>query len=351
MIPPRYVVRPDERLRSVDWPPPSKIERPCMGTDDGLVMCAGFEDRSVGILRRICESGFTDGRVVLITYLPNYEDNRVEEVRRLSRAAKLRINEIVYDRQEPAGIGVRLQEATQSFSRVFLDISGMSRLLIVQSLVSLLNDHRPLISIIYGEAKCYRPSREEFERDQEESSKGLATYGYLSSGIFEIAAAAELSSVSMVGQAIRLVAFPSFDPSQLANLMQELQPTFVENVLGVRSSRENKWRRDAILKLNESSLRELSATAREDHSVSTLDYRETLKLLLDIYDRRNMFDRLVISPTGSKMQSVAVGLFRRILHDVQIVYPTPKSFSKPEDYTIGLQQLYQLDIPAGALWR
>ena len=342
------VMRPDERLSNVEWPALRKIRVPSIGSNDGLIMCGGFEDRSVFTLRRICESGASGFRLVLVTYLPNYGDNRVAEVRDIGGEAKLAIHEIVYDRREPAGIGEQLRDAMQSCDRVFLDISGMSRLLIVQAIVALVDGNKAPVSIIYGEAETYRPSRMQFEKDRQRSSPGLMEIGYLSSGIFEIAAAAELSSVSMVGQAIRLVAFPSFDPSQLANLIQELQPAFVEIISGVRSSPENKWRREAILELNGPSLRELKVSM--SHSASTLDYRETLKVLVEVYRQHSMFDRLVVSPTGSKMQTVAVGLFRRVLHDVQIVYPTPKMFAKPNDYTVGVRRLYQMDVPVDAIW-
>ena len=62
-----------------------------------------------------------------------------------------------------------------------------------------------------------------------------------------------------------------------------------------------------------------------------------------------MFDRIVVAPTGSKMQSVAVGLFRAVLHDVQIVYPTPQFFAEPRNYTLGMRQLYQLDLPIDSI--
>ena len=88
---------------------------------------------------------------------------------------------------------------------------------------------------------------------------------------------------------------------------------------------------------------------KEDHEASTLDYRKTLQILLRIYDQRSMFNRLVVAPTGSKMQAVAVGIFRAALHDVQIVYPTPQVFAEPEKYTRGLRQLYQLDLPTDAI--
>jgi hypothetical protein len=45
----------------------------------------------------------------------------------------------------------------------------------------------------------------------------------------------------MLSEAIRLVAFPSFDPAQLSNLIQELQPTYTEFIHGVPPAPKNKW--------------------------------------------------------------------------------------------------------------
>ena len=151
----------------------------------------------------------------------------------------------------------------------------------------------------------------------------------------------------MFGEAIRLVTFPSFDPSQLTNLVEELQPTYADLIHGVPPDCSNRWRKLAIQYLNGGTLAELQG--KTDHEASTLDYREPLKILLHIYAKRSMFDRIVVAPTGSKMQAVAVGLVRAALRDVQIVYPTPKTYVPPEEYTVGFRQLYQLDLPIRAM--
>jgi hypothetical protein len=57
-----------------------------------------------------------------------------------------------------------------------------------------------------------------------------------------------------------------------------------------------------------------------------------------------MHERLLISPTGSKMQAVAVGIFRSFVEDVQIVYPTPRSFLSPSEYTHGIGQIHLLPL-------
>lgn len=336
----------DERLGRVSWPSMREIEVPSIGTRDCLLMCAGFEDRAIEPLRRVCErqrAGFSLG---LISYLPKQTENSSEEMRSIAQKAGFNVTEFVYDREKPSGMGEELWNFSRVFDRVFVDISGMSRLLIVQILVALIVEQNLPISIIYGEAEEYSPSEEKFERDNKSDDRQSAL-SYLSSGIFEIAATPELSSVSMLGEALRLVAFPSFDPAQLTNLIQELQPTYTEFIHGTPPAQSNKWRTQAIRRLNKRVLDELQDT--KSHEASTLDYTDTLEILLSIYARRSMFDRLVVSPTGSKMQAVAVGLFRSVLHDIQIVYPTPQIFDKPAEYTLGLRQLYQLDLPTGAI--
>ena len=75
---------------------------------------------------------------------------------------------------------------------------------------------------------------------------------------------------------------------------------------------------------------------------STLDYRETLDTLLRIYAAHGPTERILIAPTGSKMQAVAVGVFRSFIRDAQIVYPTPHEFTSPSAYTFGVKHVYHL---------
>jgi hypothetical protein len=82
----------------------------------------------------------------------------------------------------------------------------------------------------------------------------------------------------------------------------------------------------------------------ERYKTSTLDYRETLTCLLKLYSMHAVHERLLISPTGSKMQTVSVGIFRALVKDVQIVYPTPKSFQRPDAYTLGVGAIHLLPL-------
>ena len=340
------VTRVDERLAGVEWPGIRKVTVPAISSEDCVLLCAGFEDRSVETARRISETKSAGLSVGLLTYLPELRQNRQAELRRIGRLARFKVTEFVYDRVNPAGMGDQLREFSRSFRSVVVDVSGMSRLLIVQTVVALIREEKMPVSLIYAMAKEYPPSQARFEDDRKDNKKEPVS-SYLSTGILEIAVTPELGAVSMLGEPVRLVAFPSFDPAQLTNLIQELQPTYAEFIHGTPPRKNDKWRTKAIRDLNHRALRELQGT--KEHETSTLDYRETLNTLLQIYADRSMFDRLVVAPTGSKMQAVAVGLFRAALHDVQIVYPTPQVFAEPEEYTVGVRQLYQLDLPTEAI--
>src|SRR5215831_16172498 len=161
-----HLLRADECLANVQWPNLQRIKAPHIGRDDCLLVCGGFEDRAIAALHRTYGAGYSGFALGLVTYRPIYPQNRTDELRKIGRDAHLQITEFVYDRENPAGIGEELKHFTRDFEHVFVDISGMSRLLIVQTLVALLTEsHNHAVTIIYGEAKEYPPTRVQFVRD------------------------------------------------------------------------------------------------------------------------------------------------------------------------------------------
>ena len=219
----------------------------------------------------------------------------------------------------------------------------MSRLLIVQILVAL--GKRPngfaASSIVYTEAEEYPPTREEAEAEIDKSGTDPSfQIFFLSSGVSEVTLIPELATYTLVGLQNRLVAFPSLDAHKLIALRAELQPSRLSIIEGVPPDRHNKWREKVIAQVN--NLNEFSQSDR--YRVSTLQYNETLSALLDIYRNYSTHERILISPTGSKMQAVAVGILRAYLDDIQIVYPTPRDFLKPERYTRGASKMHVLPL-------
>jgi len=340
------VLRIDKKLFFLEKPPLLSVDKVGLSQGDVLVLCAGFEDRAVRALNHSINLGEKGFSVIVIDYLPFVEENRIGEINEKCHSHGIPVQYLQYDRPNPSGIGNRLLVLLENNAgRVYVDISGMSRLLIVQILDAL--GSRPSefsgITVIYSIAQYYPPNEEEVDKAIEKMKEDfLYSAMFLSSGVFEVTVAPELSSFSMEGQPIRLIAFPSFNPNQLAALRSEIQSSSFTLVHGMPPLEENAWRPGKIKTLNRID----TISNREDYDASTLEYSETIMLLLEIYDKYGITEKIVIAPTGSKMQTVAVGIFRAFMEDVQIVYPTPRIFPKPKEYTTGSRELYRLDLDA-----
>lgn len=342
------VTRIDKKLSALDKPSLLPTDVVGLGYDDVLIFCAGFEDRAISALNFAIASGAKGFSLLVIEYLPVVVENKTEQIRNRCNTEKIPVQYLQYDRQNPAGIEKELLYLLETMKgRIFIDISGMSRLLIVQVLTAL--GRRPIgfskTTVLYTMAQHYPPPEQEVENAIAKMEEDpLYSAMFLSSGVFEVSIVPELSSVALQGQPIRLVAFPSFNPNQLAALRAEIQPSTYTLIHGIPPLEENKWRPNKIRILNRTE----EILPREDHEVSTLEYAETLKLLLDIYENYGVMEKIVVAPTGSKMQTVAVGILRAFMEDIQVVYPTPSIFPKPKEYTTGARKLYHLSLDSFA---
>lgn len=338
------VKRIDQELSSLEKPALLPVERIKLVSGDIFIACAGFEERAIEGIKKLETSKQPDINIILIRYSPQIEENKSEDFEAICESKGFPKTIADYDRKNPEGFGFKIIAFLEKAQgRVYVDISGMSRILIVQILVALgklKGDFRG-ITVVYSEAENYPPDQNTvrgiIDRTKDDS---VETKSFISSGVFGVNIIPELSSFAMMGKPTRLVTFPSFDPLQLIALRNELQPTFFSFIHGIPHLDKDKWRNDSIKNLNHIG----EIRNREEYDAGTLDYQRTLDVLLNIYDKRNFLEKILIAPIGSKMQTVAVGILRAYLDDLQIVYPTPKSFESPEKYTEGFRQMYCLPL-------
>ena len=335
------VLRADERLRQLPHPELQVTAAPTLGSNDVLLTCAGFEDRAIEALRRAVSAGCRGFRVLCIEYVPKIEANKGKDIASLCGQAQVTLESLTFDRERPAGAAEQILARVPESHRLHVDLSGMSRILIVQVVAALVRSaHCKRSEVLYCSAKVYPPKREEVGSKLAERTDLLGQTVFLSAGVFGLTIVPELSSVAMQGQPIRVITFPSWNTTQLAAVCSEIQASHFTIVHGVPPDPQNAWRRDAIRALNRIEW----LPGQEEFDVSTLDYRETLDLLLNIYDTHRQGAKLVVCPTGSKMQSLAVGVVCAFLRDVQVAYPTPRLFPAPADYTEGVGDLYRLPL-------
>jgi hypothetical protein len=333
------ILRIDERLAAVDMPTVGPAGDIDLMAEDSLVVCAGFEDRSLGVLRSL--TSCVQVTVVLVEYRPYLLGNRLEDC--LSECSRLGVAPIryVYDRENPAGAAIDIWSLlAKARGRIHIDLSGMSRLLIVQLLAASATERRfSRITLLYTEPEQYYPLRDQVQAV--ESKSAATAIEFLSWGVSEITVVPELSSVALPDQPTHLIAFPSFDAQQLAAVRKDVEPARISIILGTPLPAHGDWRLQAVRDLNCKS----SQRGLREFVTSTYDYRETLNLLLELYSGGQRLDKVVISPTGSKMQTVAVGVLRAFLSDVKVVYPTPRSFATGA-YTVGIRRIHQLSLDA-----
>jgi len=338
------VLRVDEQLASFSAPPLHPLDPLQLPRIECLVICAGFEDRATALLTELLSAGVTPSVTVLIEYEPYIPQNRTAEIRDVLSQAGATVIPVKYARSDRANAGYDIANIIQARGRpALIDVSGMSRLLIVQVLTALGASQNGFqdISLCYAEAMEYPPAQDQVDRELEKGKEEFSrAQMFISSGVYDLAIVPELSSPALLGQPLRSIVFPSFNPYQLAALSSEIQPTRFSILHGIPPDPENRWRTRFIAALNQiGAIRD-----KEEHEVSTLDYRETLTVLAEIYQKNGHLERLVLSPTGSKMQTVAVGLFRAFMSDIQIVYPTPLSYAAPDQVTVGVRTRHLLDL-------
>ncbi len=343
------IFRIDELLKNMSKPPIQEVGEIDFADDDCIIVCGGFEDRSTHIVEALstCSKGLS---AILINYLPFLEKNRSQLIRDKCSARNIKLlePEIEYDRENPAGvIDSMLPLISKAKGRIFIDISGMSRLLIVQLIVGLYRHKGSFngISVLYCMADQYPLKKEQVRQKIADVNKGsVDDILILSTGVFDISIVPELSSTVMQNQPIRLIAFPSFNNHQLTTLRAELSVANFSFILGRPYLQGNYWHEAEIRKLNRVEEIIAGKSSNTDESKSTLNYVETLDYLLKLYNDYNIWNKLVLAPTGSKMQAVAVGIFRSFLDDVQIVYPTPRTFDAPDRFSVRVRKVYRLDL-------
>ncbi|MCK4762634.1 MAG: hypothetical protein KAW12_10595 [Candidatus Aminicenantes bacterium] len=344
----KRIERIDDKLSSLQKPTLEVLDKLFINKNDLLILAAGFEDRALGVLEQAASVMSRDFKIIVIEYEPSLEKNKNKEICEICQDIGAEIIKLTYNRYNPEGAGGTLVDLIHKYNiegRIFLDISAMSRLFIVQAIVAIGRTKRKFsnLNILYSEAYGYPPDEEEVKSKIEKNKEDtIYRTMFLSSGVYDVTVVPELSSIAMQGQPIRLIAFPSFNTDQLASLRGETYPAYFSLIHGIPPLPKDKWRPGKIKVLNHTE----KILNREDKKASTLNYQKTLDMLLEIYKSKSDKERIIIAPTGSKMQTVAVGIFRTFMNDVQVIYPTPKKFSSPQNYTVGFRNIYGLALDA-----
>jgi hypothetical protein len=293
----------------------------------------GFEDRAFGFLIDANLCGKKLNHCVAIDYKPAQIGNDKSKFMKFARNIFEEITLVEYDRFCPEEFASALQTVTsicQSASYVILDISAMSKMLIVILLFGLKDVNLP-VSVIYAPAKLYHPTEECFKAAKVQVTQESSDIPYfLTTDVYTVVTTTALSSITMQGAPLAIIAFPNFNYLEIAALLNETSAQKLFLIESVNNVKQDSWRLDAIRWVNRSLKAYLTPITYE---VDALDINSTILQLDKLYSEWHLTHKLALSPTGGKLQAVATFCLKIMHPDIHIVYPAVKQFQ--ELYTEG----------------
>ncbi|MBI2749762.1 MAG: hypothetical protein HYX43_10605 [Burkholderiales bacterium] len=291
---------------------------------------------------------------ILLDYLPFYSKNRLSDVREalLARGVKVTDEDVLkYNRFEPGDFEVRLRTRllVHGARRAVVDISTMSKLGIILVLKGC-HERGLHVYVLYSEAQLYGPSKEEFERAKERNEIHRPTLQVFT-GVHGVVRVDSLASVAMQGQPTAALVFMSFNDALTQILLNTVYPSRLFLING--RPPVHSWREEATAWIHDQVRREweednpvrpalAGGVPMPRRAVSTLNYQETVSLLLQLYWQLSANHRVLLAPAGSKLQAVGCYLVKALHPDIHIEYPSPKGFRK--EYSDGVGARWLLDL-------
>ena len=334
-----------EQQRSLLWRRLPKLEALVVldvRRGDVLVHAPGFEDRTLGIVDAVCEGAGL--KCILLDYRPFNPRNRLREVREglLKKGAECDDNDVVtYDRFCPDTFEEQLHARFEAVKaeRITIDISTMSKLAILLTLGIAAKTGLPL-RVVYREAATYGPSLEEFQAAKEKREIHRPSLQVFD-GVHGVVRVGSLASVAMQGQPTAALVFMSFNDALTQVLLNTVYPSRLLLING--RPPVHSWREEALAWIHEQVRREWeednrlvgsgSGAGMPMRCVSTLDYRESVQLLVEEYWQLSETHRILLAPAGSKMQALGCWLVKALHPDIHVEYPSPEGFQR--EYSSG----------------
>jgi hypothetical protein len=311
-----------------------------------FVTAAGFEDRSLAFSNQVRLS--RDTSIIVLSYLPADSANRMKELLDALRdvgGTSADATTLAYDRFAPDAFYEQFVDRIRDRPSVILNMSAMSKLSIMICLEACRAANKD-VSLLYSEARHYGPSQQMYEtarRKRQISRPSLQ----VETDVHGVVRVSCLSSVAMQGQPTAAIAFMSFNELLTQALVNSTCPgrLFLINgrppVLTWRE-RATAWIHSELRREWPSDDNPLDAQGLPLRATSTLDYRETIDTLFDLYWKLSPSYRVILAPTGSKMQAVAGYLLHAVHPDVHVEYPTARGFL--DLYSKGVGRAWRVNL-------
>jgi len=319
-----------------------------IGKTDDLFICAlGFEDRCLHIPEIITAIGnYSATHSIYFEYSTNQSDNELNKPRLLEALESFsdQVWPIPCDTDEfPSQLRTLLGGVTpiKDTACITFDISVCSSRLLVTCLTILLEFDFNL-RIVYSEANIYHPTEEEYNTNPEKWTQdeelGVAR------GVSAVTPSPDHPGSRRDNLPESVIAFPTFKPERVRAIIAHIDPPLIIRpnqrviwLIGKPHLEEDHWRSKIQLTINR------IPSSEPVYEVTTFDYKESLKLLENIYQTLESKYHINIAPLGSKMQSLGVVLFWYIRPEISIIFASPLEYNAIQ-YSEGCKATWRIDF-------
>lgn len=312
----------------------------------------GFEERSLGWVNCQREQGAILNAALVFRYRPPKGKNRISDLRKaLVELGTSHPNDISINSRFPHNIEdiidkKNMRSLVEEVEEIIVDISAMTKLLILVCL-SKLKNFIGTVRIVYSEAENYAPTQTDYQK----SKKGLIIAKFPSRGFESIVRTKCLSSIRMQGQPVSMIVFTSFNEQLVRHMLGTINPHRLLFINGRPPRTINAWREHATQEIHSKIIEEYEIDNPSDETglitrvASTLDYKDTINRIHEIYKQYGTHERIICAATGSKMQTVGLFFAKAAYPDIHIEYPTPDSYFV-KGMSEGIRKVHEVVIPS-----
>ncbi len=220
------------------------------------------------------------------------------------------------------------------------DITVGSSRLLLEGLHALLNTDVEL-TLVYVEAAEYRPGYNEYIEDKKNTVHvGRLGRDFLTFGVDRIELLHRLMGRSADARPTYVIAVPSFTPTRISAVLEEMAPSMVHWFFGIPHLVHNRWRWDAQLYYHNA----LIEPSHKQSYVSTFDYREMLEVLESTYRENRIDYNLLVCSLGSKLQKVGQILFHILRPEVGAIVSIPNRWDPERFSSQNVRACYTLQL-------
>jgi hypothetical protein len=305
-----------------------------------LIFSAGFEERCIAFLKEHSKTLLAHCHILMINY-PTVNNQWQEEINEILKYLGFSC--------QPIQDLFKLSDAINSYSpeNIFVDISSMDRLTMFRVL-KIVDEIEIDYNIIYTEAENYYPLIEFYNDLIDNSNKNyeLAFDKYLDkensplvySYECELYEDENFMGLPEPGYPILLVSFFGFKRSRLQLLLQSLEVDKKIFILSEPLREDLKWRKELQKIINYDLYQKNKNFVKELKTLNILESYSFLESNI-CKDLTFLKNNVILSPLGSKVQTIACFYFWRNHKEVSIIFSLPKKFYE-DKYSIGYRDTF-----------